>query len=660
MKRALVSLIMGAAVAATLFSPSTLAQTGWASGAGALQAKVGGSDAPASVDANGYNGTGSALGVTATGTTTAANLADRFARTINVLDFGADPAGINDSTAAIQHAINAACVTRTKTSPGQIYLPGGSYKTTATITIGCDNVTVAGAGRNVTVIYPTNNGDVFYAYNPSWSPSTPYSYGKNFKDFRIYRADNPSSGAGIHFEHVAIGGATHVDVSGMYVGIEIESSISLNFDDITPGGINTVSGSRLWWVHRSSATDTNPSENFISNTNSRAGSAGGYTYGILIQDTDGFNMANYHVGFTSGPALMVRPEYTSDVIFGLTFSNGGFDTAQYCIYSTGLAGETGGRSSWNFDGVLCELSSLDGFYNDDPNLKYVTAVGSQFFLNGRHGINVSAGTGYKFTGSYFIDNNLLNASGNHVVLSNTAADINLDAASFVRNGSPYAVGYNVAISGSADQISIKNAKYAGAGTADLSNTSSGGNIYYSTIYTDKSSAPNNPGPTTPIANGTALCNISGSVAAPGSCTATQMAQFMGLSYPGGNPSGHSSLIGDGGHFLNFAGSYYGFNLYYNGGWKYADSNGYGAIWGQDSSGNLCMSYAPSGTAGGTPSSVTAGTCLNYGGASIRLPTSTTPSSSSAACAAGSLYWDSNYLYVCTATNTWKRSALGSF
>ena len=45
--------------------------------------------------------------------------------------------------------------------------------------------------------------------------------------------------------------------------------------------------------------------------------------------------------------------------------------------------------------------------------------------------------------------------------------------------------------------------------------------------------------------------------------------------------------------------------------------------------------------------------------SYRAPL-TTPSSSSATCVAGVTAWDANYVYVCTATNTWKRTALTTF
>lgn len=42
---------------------------------------------------------------------------------------------------------------------------------------------------------------------------------------------------------------------------------------------------------------------------------------------------------------------------------------------------------------------------------------------------------------------------------------------------------------------------------------------------------------------------------------------------------------------------------------------------------------------------------------LRIRTARTPASSAAACNQGDIAWDANYVYVCVATNTWKRSAL---
>jgi hypothetical protein len=48
------------------------------------------------------------------------------------------------------------------------------------------------------------------------------------------------------------------------------------------------------------------------------------------------------------------------------------------------------------------------------------------------------------------------------------------------------------------------------------------------------------------------------------------------------------------------------------------------------------------------------------GTSITIETTATPASSSAAGTPGQIQWDSGYVYVCVASNTWKRTALSTF
>ncbi|MDG3442651.1 glycosyl hydrolase family 28-related protein [Nitrospirillum amazonense] len=434
---------------------------------------------------------------------------------LNVLAFGADPTGRIDSTSAIKQAIESACSRNSVETPGIISVPSGSYKISGVITINCSNITITGAGKGNTTFFPTHAGDVFFAENLGPGP---HLYSINFRDFQIYRTDNPPSGSGIHYRKVAGGTIDHVAVVGEFSGIEIESSISLFFSDIDPGGDNTTPLSRLWWVHRAGPNEENPSENFIVNSNSRALHRGSYTYGLLLQDTDGFNMANYHLGFTKGPALEIKAQYPTDIVVGLTFSNGGFDEAQYCIHSTRAPGDTGAREAWNFNGVLCELSDLDGFHNDDPRLINVTAVGSAFFLNGRHGVNLSAGSGFKLGQSIFNANNRENRGGSHVVLSGTVTDVNLDGCSFVRNNGRNPVDYDVILADQADQISVQTSKHAGAAKGDIDNRTGGRHIALSALYSERAE---NAGTGKSLA-GTTL-PIGGSHLAPGSCASGAVA-----------------------------------------------------------------------------------------------------------------------------------------
>jgi hypothetical protein len=52
--------------------------------------------------------------------------------------------------------------------------------------------------------------------------------------------------------------------------------------------------------------------------------------------------------------------------------------------------------------------------------------------------------------------------------------------------------------------------------------------------------------------------------------------------------------------------------------------------------------------------------LDVNSDTVRVRTARTPASATAAGNAGDICWDSDYVYICVATNTWKRSALGSW
>ena len=70
----------------------------------------------------------------------------------------------------------------------------------------------------------------------------------------------------------------------------------------------------------------------------------------------------------------------------------------------------------------------------------------------------------------------------------------------------------------------------------------------------------------------------------------------------------------------------------------------------DSSGRLLV--------GGSPDS--GGALLQVFGDRIRVGTAKTPASASATGTAGEICWDASYIYVCTATNTWKRTAIATW
>jgi hypothetical protein len=70
----------------------------------------------------------------------------------------------------------------------------------------------------------------------------------------------------------------------------------------------------------------------------------------------------------------------------------------------------------------------------------------------------------------------------------------------------------------------------------------------------------------------------------------------------------------------------------------------------DSSGRLLV--------GGSADS--GGALLQVFGDRIRISTAKTPASATATGTTGEIAWDANYIYVCTATNTWKRTAISTW
>ena len=69
-------------------------------------------------------------------------------------------------------------------------------------------------------------------------------------------------------------------------------------------------------------------------------------------------------------------------------------------------------------------------------------------------------------------------------------------------------------------------------------------------------------------------------------------------------------------------------------------------------------FASNGNVGiGTTSPTT---LLDVNADTVRVRTARTPASASATGATGEICWDANYIYVCTATDTWRRTAISSW
>jgi hypothetical protein len=80
------------------------------------------------------------------------------------------------------------------------------------------------------------------------------------------------------------------------------------------------------------------------------------------------------------------------------------------------------------------------------------------------------------------------------------------------------------------------------------------------------------------------------------------------------------------------------------------TNGGGERGRLDSSGRLLVNT----------SSDSGGALLQVNGNRVRIATAKTPASASDTGTTGEICWDADYIYVCTATNTWKRTAIATW
>lgn len=137
--------------------------------------------------------------------------------------------GTTDATASLQRAVDAAQAN----GGGEVFLPTGIYKTTATITCHTSNVTIVGEGEGSIILAYTDFGDVF-KFAPTTSPTTAGAFtGIMFKDIYIKSQVNRTFGYAINtdfthnalFQNVRIGTMNFTNATH---GISIWSGINLD------------------------------------------------------------------------------------------------------------------------------------------------------------------------------------------------------------------------------------------------------------------------------------------------------------------------------------------------------------------------------------------------------------------------------------------------
>jgi hypothetical protein len=142
----------------------------------------------------------------------------KLRESVSVLDFGADPTGVADSTAAIQAAINdVQAVSGDPTGPsfaggaalGILVIPAGVYKITSPLVITKPCV-IRGDGIRRTVIRFSTSDISLFAFEIGPTANNTNLIGGSFGDMTIICNGGAAVGSGVYMSTAAVGSATTV------------------------------------------------------------------------------------------------------------------------------------------------------------------------------------------------------------------------------------------------------------------------------------------------------------------------------------------------------------------------------------------------------------------------------------------------------------------
>ncbi len=130
----------------------------------------------------------------------------------NVLDYGADPTGHEDSTVAVKEALRHS---------KHVYFPAGAYLIDRLTISG--SVTLSGDGHNCSVIRTSNLTDHVITFRDS---------GWHVRDLKFDAVSNRTDGAYI-FSGGDFASVENVSFNRQYVGVDLDGSWSVNLSNIT-------------------------------------------------------------------------------------------------------------------------------------------------------------------------------------------------------------------------------------------------------------------------------------------------------------------------------------------------------------------------------------------------------------------------------------------
>ncbi|MBN3500926.1 right-handed parallel beta-helix repeat-containing protein [Burkholderia cenocepacia] len=335
---------------------------------------------------------------------------DKQREVFSVIDFGADPFGVKDSTAAFNLAIAAAIALGSVTGY-MIYIPPGRYRITSTLTISASTIRVVGAGVDaVTIEFSGANQDCFLISGTAFDAS--------IENLRIIGTVSTStSGAAVHTTNgVGQTRIKNIRVESMYNAVRATNgpvSGDLYLDHVGAGNILSdafyIDG--ISTLYMSSVTTFRAGGAGI-----RLVSAGGFyllncvqdicTHGLLINPGTGQEVfdglvTNFEADDCTADGIVLDSS-GGGAIFGVAFNN---LRAGFCS-GNGITIDGGATTNISMLNPIVERNLKHGIAlvnGSAVKIAYGHILGNSAIETGYVGINVTGGTGIYLHGNTSTD-----------------------------------------------------------------------------------------------------------------------------------------------------------------------------------------------------------------------------------------------------------------
>lgn len=394
-------------------------------------------------------------------------------------EFGVDQTGTIDSSTQMQAAVTAAIRLgiRPLINAGTALIGASTINVTNSLTVQGGGFTASG----------TNN-DLFYA--ASTNPLATQIKGVSFQNTSIFRSDNPTAGACIHYEYIQLIHNDNVNLTGCFFGLELVSVTFSTFDSTYIGQCSTAANAAGVLATRNTANAYSAAFNnsviLFSNLDIESKSSGSScanTHDSLrIRNADGISVNGGHLWEGGRSNVYIQPLDSTDPVDNV-YVKGGVDIDTGNIYGVdivGISGHSAAFGTFDFSGDECELSGTTCFYVDSTatDLTNVKGEGMQFLANQATGvgadIQTNAGEYFDFSGSLYAGDNIGNFCSGACSSIDIEGGTQMNFSNSQFKAGTHPTNYFLTMAGASDYVTADGLNMNGSGTADFKITNTPG------------------------------------------------------------------------------------------------------------------------------------------------------------------------------------------